>query len=192
MKNPKEKVSLFIDAANYHYAMRNENWEIDFQKFINYFRQQYDLQKAFYYEGQITKAFFFDRNPGATINDFRRAKSQKEAYFKLLKSFGIIVRTKPISRVYDATTARFKHKCNFDVELTIDALDTISEYDTFILCSGDGDFVKLVKYLKGRFKKTVVVSHRDRISQQLRKAANQVIYLHQLRANIEKIAKAQP
>ena len=31
-----------------------------------------------------------------------------------------------MGRVYDNTSGQIKHKCNFDVELTIDALDGIA------------------------------------------------------------------
>ena len=50
--------------------------------------------------------------------------------------------------------------------------------------SGDGDFVKLIKYLKGKRKKTVVVAPSDRFSDNLGKAANQVIYLESLEEKI--------
>jgi uncharacterized LabA/DUF88 family protein len=181
----KNKASVFIDGANYHYALRREGWEIDFKKFVEYFHRHYNIQKIFYYEGQVTKSFYFDTHPNATLEDFKKAKERKQKFFKLLKSYGIIVRSKPITRVYDSTEGRLKHKCNFDVELTIDAIHTISEYKIFILCSGDGDFVKLLKYLKGHFKKTVLIAPKDRISHQLENTANQIIYLHYIRENIE-------
>ena len=81
---------------------------------------------------------------------------------------------------------KFKNKCNFDVELTIDALDGMGDYDVFVLFSGDGDFVKLVKYLKGKKKKTVVIAPSDRLSDNLESAANQVIYLEDLQTEIMK------
>jgi len=181
----KPRASLFIDAANYHYALRKEGWKIDWQRFADHFRHLYELTHVFYYEGLPTWAFFQDGHPGATLQAFREAKDRKQAYFKMLRALGFTVRTKPIGRLYDATSGQVRHKCNFDVELTIDALDTLDDYDVFILASGDGDFTRLVRYLKGKFKKTVVVSHRDRTSRELAKAANQVIHLRQLRPEVE-------
>ena len=90
------------------------------------------------------------------------------------------MRHKPVGRIYDSTTGQFKHKCNFDVELTVDALDNIDKYDCVVLVSGDGDFVRLIKYLKGRKKKTVVVAPSKRLSWNLKRAANQVPYLDDL------------
>ena len=76
-------------------------------------------------------------------------------------------------------------KCNFDVEITITAIDQMGTYDEFILCSGDGDFVKLLKYLKAHKKKTVVVAPGRRLSWILAKTSNRIIYLEDLRIQIE-------
>ncbi|MCK4619673.1 MAG: NYN domain-containing protein [Desulfobacterales bacterium] len=68
--------------------------------------------------------------------------------FKFLKSLSFKIRHKPVGRVYDNTAGEFKHKCNFDVELTIDALDGLEGFDVFVLLSGNGDFIKLIRYLR--------------------------------------------
>jgi len=72
------------------------------------------------------------------------------------------------------------------VELTVDALDGLDSYDVFVLMSGDGDFIKLVKYLKGKNKKTVVIAPSDRLSYDLEEAANQVIYLEDLESEVKR------
>lgn len=96
------------------------------------------------------------------------------------------VRHKPVSRVYDAMEGRYRHKCNFDVEITLDSVENLSSFRVFILCSGDGDFVKLVKYMKGKGKKTVVLAAKKRMSGQLSDTANQVLHLEALREDLER------
>ena len=123
--NQRPPASLFIDAANYHYALRTDGWQIDWERFVNYFSNLHDLVRIFYYEGIVTKAFYRDLYPRATLQEYKEAKNRKEGYFRALKALGFTVRTKPIGRVYDASSGQMKHKCNFDVELTIDALDTL-------------------------------------------------------------------
>ena len=118
------------------------------------------------------------------MRDFIEAKKNKLNYFKFLRSLSFKVRHKPVGRIYDNTAGEFKHKCNFDVELTIDVLDGIERYDVFVLLSGDGDFVKLIKYLKGKKKKTVVIAPSERLSDNLEEAANQVIYLEDIEEEI--------
>ena len=55
----------------------------------------------------------------------------------------------------------FQPKANFDVEITTDALTYADKFSHFILFSGDGDFVSLIKQLKKIGKKTTVVSGKN-------------------------------
>ncbi len=180
----KQKTFVFIDAANFHYFLQKAGWKIDWEKFQKYFKRNYVDVSFYYYEGITSKAQYFDLHPDKTIKDFSEAKKRKLEYFKFLKNSRYIVRQKPVGRIYDNAAGVFKHKCNFDVELTIDALDNINKYDIAILCSGDGDFLKLVKYLKGKKKKTIVLAAWDRLSNKLEEAANQVIYLEDIKNHI--------
>jgi len=47
-------------------------------------------------------------------------------------------------------------KCNFDVELTVDAIRLSDLYDTFVLFSSDSDFARLLGYLKTNGKKIIL------------------------------------
>ena len=184
MKRPK--AYIFIDASNIHYSLMKGGWQIDWKKFRQFCEGRYESPKFFYYEGVPSKSQYFDTHPGHSLPQFIQAKEDKLKYFKFLKAISFKVRHKPVGRVYDNTAGEFKHKCNFDVELTIDALDGMGDYDIFVLFRGDGDFVKLVKYLKGRKKKTVVIAPADRLSNDLEKAANQVICLEELDEKISR------
>jgi uncharacterized LabA/DUF88 family protein len=176
---------ICVDFSNYHYYLNKRKWKIDWKKFINYFQCFYTLEAIFYYEGVPSKAVYLDRHRGKSEEDFNLAKMAKLRFHQSLKRLSIKVRSKPVSRVYDDTEGRFKHKCNFDVDLTIDAVDNLDRLDTFILCSGDGDFTRLIKYTKGRHKKAVVVAPSERLAHTLENAANKVIYLEDIRHEIE-------
>lgn len=179
------KATLFIDNANWHYGLKETGWQVDFKKLIEYFKREYNLISAFYYDGIPSEKYYMDRHPKANRTDFLEYKTKKKGHHKLIKSFGYFVRTKPIGRIYDSTEGIFKYKCNFDVELTIDALDNIVNYDICILGSGDGDFTKLVKYLKGKYKRVIVIANPNRISTNLLISANKVLSLNTLRQEIE-------
>ena len=69
--------------------------------------------------------------------------------------------------------------------------NTVEEYKVFLLASGDGDFARLLEHLKGKYKKTVAISHKQRTSHQLIRSANQVIFLNGIRVYVEKV-QAQP
>ncbi len=47
-------------------------------------------------------------------------------------------------------------KCNFDIEIAVDSLASVKDFDTYVFFSGDGDFAYLYKELV-KFKKRVVV-----------------------------------
>jgi uncharacterized LabA/DUF88 family protein len=49
-------------------------------------------------------------------------------------------------------------KCNFDVEICVDASRFLSKYDTFCLFSSDADFAYLLEYLKRQKKKVILIS----------------------------------
>jgi len=65
-------------------------------------------------------------------------------------------------------------------------LDKLNDYEELILCSGDGDFTKLLKYIKGKFKKATLIAHKDRLNWELKKTANKVIFIESLRREAEK------
>jgi len=48
-------------------------------------------------------------------------------------------------------------KCNFDVEICVDAIRLLNKYDTFCLFSSDADFISLIKFLKNNHKKIILV-----------------------------------
>lgn len=48
-------------------------------------------------------------------------------------------------------------KCNFDVEICVDAMRLIDNYDVFCLLSSDADFINLIKFIKRKNKKVILV-----------------------------------
>lgn len=186
MQKNQKRANVFVDYRNYHYYFNKYKWNIDWTKFKTYLSSMYDINAIYFYEGVPSKAVYFDLYPSDSIQDFVKLKGGKKKEFDSLKKQGFIVRSKLVQRVYDVKGRRFKHKCNFDVELTIDAITTLDEYEVCILCSGDGDFVKLIKHLKGKHKEVIIIAGRDRLSGLLKKAANQFVYLGTIKPSIAK------
>ncbi len=77
-------------------------------------------------------------------------------------------------------------KCNFDVELSVDALKKIKHYDTFCLFSGDADFVYLNNHLRKRGKKIILIKAGN-ITTLLRESANIVINAQNIKKNIAQV-----
>ena len=82
-------------------------------------------------------------------------------------------------------------KCNFDVEISVDAVKMIDHYDTFCIFSGDADFVYLNNFLKKKGKKIIIIKA-GYITTKLRESADLVINAQNIKKHIAKIAKQKP
>src|SRR3989344_2610933 len=71
-----------------------------------------------------------------------------------------------------------KRKANFDVEISVDAVAWMHNYNTFVLFSGDSDFAYLARFLKRNGKRVIVVSERGHVSNELVKTAHKYQDLH--------------
>lgn len=77
-------------------------------------------------------------------------------------------------------------KCNFDVEISVDAIKMIKHYDTFCIFSGDADFVYLNNFLKKKGKNVIIIKG-GFITSKLRKTADLVINAQNIKRHIAKI-----
>jgi uncharacterized LabA/DUF88 family protein len=183
------KTAVFIDAGHIHFQLYGK-WWIDYQKLTDYFRKAgYSIISVYYYEGMPTEQSYFFKHQKSLFADFLRKKDNKKRIVEQLRSYGFIVRHKPVHKLIDDISGEPRFKCNFDVEIAIDVVETVltKDIDTFILCSGDGDFTKLVKYLKSKFKKVIVVGIKHTINAGLMISAHETIFLDDIRDEIESI-----
>jgi uncharacterized LabA/DUF88 family protein len=155
---------LFVDEANLYLAARKNGWGIDWVRFLQYARHQYGVVQAFLYEGIPTARSLRASNPGIPEGDVDRIRRKKHQHFRQLRTAGYTVRHKPVS------TIDSMNKCNFDVELAIDAVDQCASCDVCVIASGDGDFVRLVRFLRGKGKEVHIIGPK-RSSKNLRKEA---------------------
>jgi len=164
----KGKVYVFIDAANIFYTQRTLGWRISYEKLKKYFQNECgeNLAKLFVYT--------------ATDSD----RPQQKKFLDMLAINGYVVRTKEVKRIRIAKGV-YEWKGDFDVELTLDAMDNIKRFDTAILLSGDSDFAPIVKRMKDNSKKVIVMSAKHHISRELIEHSDKYINLKKLRDKIE-------
>jgi len=142
------KCGVFIDAANLSSSAQKFGLTVDYKKLSKYFLS--------------LSTHSFLRYYGPT---FDAVKQQQ--FFGMLNAKEYRIITKPIKVIHDYHTKEDIRKANFDVEIGVDAIRFVKNYDVFVLFSGDSDFRYLCQYLK-KVKKTVVVfSTRWRISREL-------------------------
>ena len=139
-----ERVSVYIDGANFLYGLRSiksryTNFNFDFGRYVNHIVGKRVLIEVYYYDASLKSA----RDP--------ELFKQQQVFFERLKKidkFRVIICRRQKSTKSDGTDS-FKIKED-DIRLALDMFRdaTKNKYDTALLISGDGDFVPAVEYVK--------------------------------------------
>ncbi|MDD5213481.1 MAG: NYN domain-containing protein [Candidatus Gracilibacteria bacterium] len=125
MENKKLNNVAFIDGQNLHLGTTNENWKIDFRKFRIYLKDKFKVNEVYLFLG------FLDED-------------QDKMYRNLQKS-GYILEFREHN-----SNMKGKKKGNVDVDIVFEIMRRLKDekdFDNIVLVTGDGDYIKLVKYL---------------------------------------------
>ena len=144
----KGRVCVFVDAANILYSQQTLHWRVDYRKLKEYFKKECDLKAIYFYTGRVGE------------------NHKQNSFIKKLEQLGYIVKAKEVKRIKISKSA-YERKGNLDVELTIDVLGNINNFDTLILMSGDSDFAPLLDAVKSQHKRVLVMSTKGHISKEL-------------------------
>jgi uncharacterized protein (TIGR00288 family) len=98
--------------------------------------------------------------------------AEEKSFFEALLKQGIELRSKDLQVFYGGLK-----KADWDVGITLDAVNLSSSVDVIVLISGDGDFIPLVDYLKNRGKIVEVMAFAKSASSKLQHEANNFIDL---------------
>jgi uncharacterized LabA/DUF88 family protein len=128
------KIAVLVDVQNIYYTTRDA-----FAKQFNY--RQFWQQLSQRGEIVIANAYAIDKG------DAQQAKFQSA-----LKHIGFNVKLKPFIQRSDGSA-----KGDWDVGITIDALEAANDIDCLVLLSGDGDFDLLLLTLKHKYQCNTVV-----------------------------------
>lgn len=188
------KIGIFIDVANLEQSVKSMSvnpkdvpddlkhlpadrlcWSVDYKKFKEFFESVGEINQIRFY----TPAF--DTASHAKFLSFLK----KQLAYKLV--------TKPIKEYRDHRPDKPHRKANFDVELSIDAVELLALYDTFVLFSGDCDFEYLLKFLRGKKQKiTIVFSRSGHIAKELPPACHHYFDVADFRNIFLKITQRAP
>ncbi len=144
----KDRVCVFVDAANILYSQQTLHWRVDYKKLKEYFEQECDLRAIYFYTGRVGE------------------NHKQNSFLKKLEQLGYVVKAKEVKRIKISKSA-YEWKGNLDVELTIDVLGNINNFDTLILMSGDSDFAPLLDAVKVQHKRVLVMSTKGHIAKEL-------------------------
>lgn len=194
LETSKRRLAIFIDGDNFFNTSRFLGWKINFRNLVDYFMERFDacLALANYYMGTIS-INSADIEEG-TEEEIIKLIKQTDKSFKqrgfisyLCKGTYFSVITKAQKFIKDAETGRIITKCNFDVELAVDAVLYNKDYDIFVLASGDGDFTYLINTLKILGKEVYVISYKEYVAADLQNCVgHRFINVDDIREFVEK------
>ena len=123
-----KKIAVFVDVQNIYYTTRDT-----YQRQFNYRKFWQQLSE----QGEIVHANAYA---------IQRSDDAQHKFQKALKHIGFNVKLKPFIQRADGSA-----KGDWDVGITIDAMELAPDVDTVVLLSGDGDFDLLLKKISEKY-----------------------------------------
>jgi uncharacterized LabA/DUF88 family protein len=132
-----ERVAVFVDGANLYHSIKNYyKGVLDYGRLLSAAVGERKLLRATFY---IVEKQETDESQGA------------RSFVYNLNKFGYKVRSKPLI-VHETLTAEgertVSHKGDWDIGIVVDMMRLADHADTYVLVSGDGDYVEAVEYLQ--------------------------------------------
>lgn len=165
------RTSVFVDAANLFYVQQRLGWHVNPQRLLDHVVGDDELADAFWYTGV--------RSP---------AEPEQERFLRWLTHVGYTVRKKVVKSFVNVDRGGTVEKANLDVELVMDMLTTAETFDHAVLVSGDGDFERVVEWLRARGKRVSVYSIDAVIAFELRNAVgSHYVDFWTIRSDVERL-----
>lgn len=156
IKHPGQRVAVLIDVQNlYHSAKNLYGARVNFGAILKLAVSNRILIRAFAYV-------------------VRTKSGEEKPFFDALIKLGIETKVRDLQEFFGGLK-----KADWDVGITVDAIRIAQSCDTIVLCSGDGDFIQLVEYLKNQGKRTEVVAFGRSSSSKLKEITDEFIDLEQ-------------
>jgi len=151
-----QRVAVLIDVQNLYHCARNlYQARVNFREMVHSAVRGRILIRAFGYV-------------------VRTKTGEEKPFFEALTKLGIETRIRDLQEYYDGLK-----KADWDVGITVDAIRIAPSVDTIVLCSGDGDFLQLVDYLKNQGKRVEIMAFGRSASAKLKEAADEFIDMEQ-------------
>ena len=134
-----ERVAVFVDGANLYHSIKNYfKGVLDYGVLLSSATDGRKLLRATFYIVEKQEA------------DDSGSSSSRSFVYNLNK-FGYKVRSKPLA-VYESFSPEgersIHHKGDWDIGIIVDMMRLADHTDTYVLVSGDGDYVEAVEYLQ--------------------------------------------
>jgi uncharacterized protein (TIGR00288 family) len=163
-----KKTLILIDGANLYFAAQSKRWNIDFKQIYTWFKSKTDLVETVYYTA------------------FNPEDVKQNDFIKGLETSGYRVHKKPIKVFNDSSV-----KGNLDVEICVDTMKQIFNFEILVLISGDGDFTYLAETLELMGKKVIVIGVGGFMSYELQEQADNYFLLDRIKSVWQKQKKVK-
>ncbi len=164
----KENNIAFIDGQNLYLGTTKikPSWEIDLARFRVYLQKKYNVKKAYYYLGYASDGY-----------EYLYTKIQEAGFIINFKKHNILIGT--------------KKKGNVDTDIVFDVMEKLyrkEKFDKIVLVSGDGDYIRLVRFLikENKFKKVLFPNKKFASSLYKKITRNYYSYLESAKNKIKK------
>jgi uncharacterized LabA/DUF88 family protein len=134
-QHPAERVALFVDGANLYHSIKNY-----YRGVLDYDR----LLSAALGDRRLLRATFYILEKQGT--DEPQGSASPRSFVYILNRFGYKVRSKPL--LVHESERTVSHKGDWDIGIIVDMMRLADHADTYVLVSGDGDYVEAVEYLQ--------------------------------------------
>lgn len=172
-----ERLVVIIDGPSLGAATRTLDFEIDFRKLAEFFRNSAQLQRMYFF---------------ASVPEGDQASTLRPLIDWLdYNNYTVIEK---IAKTFTDSSGVKRFRGSFTVDLAMEVVTIAPTVDHVVLISGNKDYVALVSYLQGLARRVTVVSTlADRyVDSELRRQADQFIDLSELRDKIERRSDAGP
>ncbi|MFB6309034.1 MAG: NYN domain-containing protein [Haloarculaceae archaeon] len=151
---PGQRVAVQADAQNlYHTARSLYSRNIDYAALLEEAVDGRDLTRAIAYV-------------------IRADAEDEESFFEALADIGFETRVKDIKTFGDGSK-----KADWDVGMSLDAVSLAPHVDTVVLCTGDGDFARLCRYLRHEGCRVETMGFEESTADELVEAADSFVNL---------------
>lgn len=171
IRKPKPTYA-FIDSQNLNLGVQKAGFKLDWLKFRNYLRDEYNVQRAYLFIGYM---------------------QEHEDMYKQLHSHGYLIVLKPTVEVNMSQQEIVDHKKNnehlvkgnVDAELVLYAMKELPNYSKAVIVSGDGDFYCLAEYLEKKERLEKIMTPNWQYSSLLKPYEKYIQRIDQLRSKLE-------
>lgn len=146
------KTAVFIDWANVYGWKKSLKLEIDIAVLYKYLKSYKEIERICLYFGK-------DNHP------------KSEEFLKQAEKIGYRIVTKPVKYILVESLEKekiYRRKCDFDMEVCIDAHKKIADgFESFVFFTGDGDYEPLYKLLIELKKQVIVVYTKGHLGREI-------------------------